>query len=110
MNNISSNQRIGSSEISSVFGAKVSVTSPQRGMYLVIGNATSPESLVRRLGGDIILRLSVTKLLVTLPFAAYLTLRTNRNIASVGPVTVDMERLTAMAKRLLAATSNGSPV
>jgi len=96
------------SSIASAMGAKISVIGPERGMYLVIGHGTSLESLVETAGGKAVLRLGGQKMLVTLPFTGYLSLRGNYQISQIGPVTVDVKRLTKIAE-MLAKTSVSEP-
>ena len=91
--------------IASTVGAMVSVTDPGRGMYLIIGRSMSLESLVKTTGGEVVLRLNGRKMLATLPFAGYLSLRDNCQISCIGPVTVDIKRLTKVAE-MLAKTSS----
>ena len=102
------NTGIGISPIASALGAKVSVASPGRGMYLVSGRGVSPEAMVRSMNGEVVLRLSSRKLLATLPFTGYLRLHGNRDIASIGPVTVDINRLSEVAETLVKTTNPGS--
>ena len=94
------NSRIGNSPIASALGAKISVAVPGRGMYLITGRGISPDVLVKSMNGEVVLRLPGWKMLVTLPFTSYLTLRGNHNIASIGPVTVDVNRLSQLADSL----------
>jgi hypothetical protein len=96
------------SPIVSAMGARVSVTGPGRGMYLVIGHNTSLESLIRPIGGEIVLRLNGRKMLVTLSFAGYLSLRGNYQISHIGPVTIDIKRLAKVAE-MLVKTNNPEP-
>lgn len=95
------------SSIASAMGAKVSITGPGRGMYLVIGRGMSLESLVKTTGGEVVLRLNGRKMLLTLPFAGYLSLRGNYQISHIGPVAVDIKRLTKVAKMLSKTSSSG---
>jgi hypothetical protein len=88
------------SSIASAMGARISVTGPGRGVYLVIGRTTLLESLVRTAGGEVVLRLNGLKILVTLPFAGYLALRGNCQISHIGPVTVDIKRLAKLSEML----------
>ncbi len=94
------NSRIGNSPIASTLGAKINVAVPGRGMYLITGRGISPDVLVKSMNGEVVLRLPGWKMLVTLPFTSYLTLRGNHNIASIGPVTVDVNRLSQLADSL----------
>ncbi len=77
-------------------------------MYLIIGRNSSLESLVKTAGGEIVLRLNGEKMLTTLPFAGYLSLRCNYRISHIGPVTVDIKRLAKIAE-MLAKTNNSKP-
>lgn len=88
------------SPIALAMGARINVTGPGRGMYLVIGPISSLESLVRTAGGEVVLRLNGGKMLATLPFAGYLSLRGNHQISRIGPVTVDVKRLAKLAEML----------
>ncbi len=94
------NEVVVKSTIATAMGAKVSVTGPARGMYLVIGHGDSMGRLVNAVGGEVVLRLNGSKMLVTLPFAGYLSLRGSREIAHIGPVTVDLKRLSLVAQAL----------
>ena len=96
------------SSITAAMGAKVSITGPRQGMYLVIGRSMALESLVKITGGEVVLRLNGRKMLVTLPFAGYLSLRSNYQISHIGPVAVDIKRLANLAE-MLAKTSSPKP-
>ena len=96
------------SSITAVMGARVSITGPGRGMYLVIGRSMLLDSLVKITGGEVVLRLNGRKMLVTLPFAGYLSLRGNYQITHIGPVAVDIKRLAKLAE-MLAKTSSPKP-
>ncbi|MDO8637578.1 MAG: hypothetical protein Q7R34_15325 [Dehalococcoidia bacterium] len=102
------NENIGGSSMAGVLGATVKIALPNQGMFLVIGNGVSPETMVKDQGGKVVLPMAGFKLLATLPFAGYLALRSNRNIQAIGPVTVDTSRLSKLVE-LLAKTSNTSP-
>ncbi len=102
------NEVVVNSPIASAMGAKFSVAGPALGMYLIIGHGTSLESIVRTMGGEVVLRLNGQKMLVTLPFAGYLSLRGNHQVSQIGPVTVDVKRLAKLAE-MLAKTSSPKP-
>ena len=53
--------------------------------------------------GEVALRLNGHRMLVTLSFSGYLTLRRTRNISHIGPVSVDMKRLSQTARMLTKA-------
>jgi len=96
------------SRIASAMGAKISISGPGRCMYLIIGNGTSFEPIVRSAGGEIALRLNGRKILASLPFSGYLSLKGNRQISHIGPVSVDLNRLAAVSKMLSGAVGPGS--
>ena len=103
------NEVVVTSDMAAAMGATVRLAGPALGMYLVFGSGQSPESLVRTAGGKVVLRLNGFKMLVTLPFAGYLLLRNNRNIANIGPVTVDLKRLARVAEMMVKVNGNGNP-
>ena len=102
------NEVVVKSSIASAMGAKISITGPERGMYLVIGHGIPLESLVETAGGKVVLRLNGQKMLVTLPFTGYLSLRGNYQTSQIGPVTVDVKRLAKVAE-MLTKTSISEP-
>lgn len=93
------------SSIASAMGAKISVTGPGRCIYLVIGNGASLAIMIKNAGGEVVLRINGGKMLVTLPFTGYLSLRGNRLISHIGPITVEMKRLAKIAGMLAKANS-----
>jgi len=99
------NEVVIKSSMASAMGAQITVTGPGCGMYLVTGRDMSLESLVRTAGGEVVLRLNGGKMLATLPFAWYLSLRDNYQISHIGPVTVDLKRLAKLAEMLAKANS-----
>ena len=96
------------SSMASAMGAKISLTGPARGMYLIIGSGILPESLVKAAGGEVAFRFNGRKMLATLPFTGYLSLRSNREISHIGPVTVDINRLTKVAEMLSKTMKTGN--
>jgi|GEM_PF-1483850 hypothetical protein len=88
------------SSMASAMGASIKITGPARGMYLIIGCGFPMDSLVRSVGGEIALRFNGRKMLATLPFSGYLSLKANREISHIGPVTVDVNRLKKVAEML----------
>ncbi len=91
------------SSMASAMGAKITITGPKRSMYLVIGRSLLLESLIKTAGGEVVLKLGGMKMLVTLPFASYLSLRNNYQILHIGPVSVDVKRLAKVAEILAKA-------
>ena len=104
MRDLTENTRIGNSPVASALGAKINVAVPERGVYLITGRGISPNVLVKSMHGEVVLRLSGLRMLATLPFTSYLALRGNRDIAAIGPVTVDVNRLNRLAEMLVKTT------
>ena len=102
---MSVNEVVVESPIASAMGARISITGPGRGMYLVIGRNASLERLVRAVGGEVVLRFNGCKMMATLPFTGYLALRNSYQISHIGPVTVDTKRLAKLAG-MLTKTNN----
>jgi hypothetical protein len=90
----------GTSAIAAAMGAKIDIAGPPRGMYLIISDGLQPDLLAERAGGTTVMRLNGCKLLAVLPFDAYLALKQDPGIAHIGPVTVDIQRLTKIAQLL----------
>jgi hypothetical protein len=86
------------------FGARVGVTLPGQGLYLVIGRSRTPSGLVRSAGGEIVLQLSPLKLLAVLPVESYLGFRAHRDIVFIGPVSLDQARYAQFTARLVGGT------
>jgi hypothetical protein len=76
-----------------VFGAKIGVSMPDRGLYLVIGREVSPVALVSALNGQVVFQVpNSPRLLAVMPVSAFFSLRQHHDIAHVGPVTIHSER------------------
>ena len=54
----SSNKALSQSPISEAIGAKIDIMESRTGMYLVLGDTVSPESLIVKNGGEIALKIS----------------------------------------------------
>ena len=76
-------------------------------MFLVIGNSVSPERAVSNAGGSVVLKLSAWNYLVTMPFSGYLSLKNHRDIARIGPVSVDVDRFNKMIAMLAGGIASG---
>jgi hypothetical protein len=75
------------------FDARIRVSAPDQGLYLVAGRAGSPLALVQQLGGQPVFQIPRSfKLLALLSGAAFLTLRSHAEIELVGPVSIDSAR------------------
>jgi hypothetical protein len=98
-----------STPVTEAMGARISLAGPPRGMYLVIGRETLPLASIQATGGQVVLVLNGRKLLASLPFPGYLALRGDPYIAHIGPVTIDLKRLTQVAGMLAAASHRVSP-
>ena len=80
-------------------GAKISVSGPPQGLYLVIGSGPIV-SLVNRVGGQIAMRFTADKLLAILSYDGFLALKRESMILRVGPVNLDMERFKKLSQGL----------
>ena len=87
------------SETAVAMGAKINISGPPRGLYLVIGNGPVA-SLVNRAGGQIVMRFTEDKLLATLSYDGFLILNRESMISRIGPVNLDMERFKKLAQGL----------
>lgn len=79
------------------FGAKLELSMPDRGLYLVKGHDASLAMLVKQTGGHIAVILSPKTLLAILPIAGYFSLQGAAGIAFVGPVSIDQQRFARFA-------------
>jgi hypothetical protein len=104
---MTANEVIVKSPIASAMGATVSVTGPGRSMYLVIGRSVPLDPIVKTAGGKVVIRFNGQKMLVTLPFSGYLSLRSSHQISQIGPVTVDTKKLARVAEMLAPKSGPG---
>jgi hypothetical protein len=95
------------SRMASAMGASVKITGPGRSMYLIIGNKISPKALVKSAGGEIVLSFNGGKMLATLPFTGYLSLKGNKQISHIGPVSVNLKHLAKITETLTKVTGPG---
>lgn len=66
---------------------------PEHGLYLVIGRARSPFTVVRSVGGEALVQFPGTFVLLALMrFEAFLSLRGHPHLQHIGPVTIDRAR------------------
>lgn len=84
--------KLGESAVTAAFGASTSVSTPDQGMYLVVGRNGSPDGIIAEAGGSIVLRLSNLRSLAMLSFEAYLQFMRTPRISFIGPVSVDQQR------------------
>jgi hypothetical protein len=73
-----------------------------------MGRSASLIGLVRRAGGQIVLQMPANKALAVLPMTAYLQFRGHRDIAFIGPVTLDQARY-AQFSALLEQSASTAP-
>ncbi len=97
---MSSKEKMSQSSISKAMGAKIDITGPGTGMYLVLGDTVSPESLIIKNGGEIALKISTFIYLAIMPFESYLELKGLREIRKIGPVTVDIEKFNRAIQKI----------
>lgn len=82
-----------SNAMASSFGARIRLSAPDLGLYLIIGRAPGAETLIRSSGGQIIMSLPGSlNVLALMPMAVFLALRGSPEIAHIGPVTIDSYR------------------
>lgn len=75
------------------FGASVSMSLPGRGLFLVVAHREADlPRLMRTAAGQIVSQLSPLRALVLMSLPAYLQLKNTRELAFIGPVSVDQER------------------
>ena len=97
---ISTKDKLSQSPISEAMGAKIDITGPGTGMYLVLGDTVSPESLIVKNGGEIALKISTFIYLAIMPFESYLEMKGLREIRKIGPVTVDIEKFNRAIQKI----------
>ena len=95
------NEVIVNNPVVDAMGARISLSGPGRSMYLIICHGSLLVSLVKAYYGEIVLALNGSKMLATLPFTGYLGLRNDSRIAHIGPVNIDLQRLTKVARMLV---------
>lgn len=79
--------------IADVFGAKIRVSVPDRGLYLVIGRSESPTALVSSVKGQVVLQIpNRFGLLALISIAGFFALRKHPAILHIGPVSLQTER------------------
>lgn len=75
------------------FGAKVSVSLPGRGLFLVVAHQEADLArLMRAVQGQVVSQLSPLRALALMSLSAYMQLKATRDLAFIGPVNVDQER------------------
>ena len=97
---VSSRDNLSKSPISEAMGAKIDITGPGTGMYLVIGDTVSPESVIVKNGGEIALKISAFIYLAIMPFEGYLELKGLSEIRKIGPVTIDIEKFNQVIAKI----------
>ncbi len=85
-------RQFGFSDTAEAFGARIDISIPDQGLYLVVEHGLSPVGLIRQSGGRIIFDLANHRALAVLPTQAFLAFRSYRQIAFIGPVNVEQER------------------
>ncbi len=75
------------------FGAKVSLSLPGKGLFLVVAHREADlPRLVRSFHGQVVSQLSPLRALALMSLPAYLQLKNTGDLAFIGPVHVDQER------------------
>ncbi len=81
------------STVAGAFGARIRITPPDTGLFLVEGRVTPPRQLIAAHGGRIVLVIpGGNRILALLPGAAYPALLSHRDLRHIGPVSIDPER------------------
>lgn len=75
------------------FGAKVSLSLPGRGLFLVVAHHEMDlPRLMRATQGQVVSQLTPLRALALMSLPTYLQLKNTRDLAFIGPVNVDQER------------------
>lgn len=75
------------------FGASVSVALPGRGLFLVVARRESDlPLLLRRAQAQMVAQLTPLRALALMSLSTYLQLKNTRDLAFIGPVSIDQER------------------
>lgn len=75
------------------FGAKVSVSLPGKGLFLVVAHQEADlHRLLRSVQGQLVSQLTPLRVLALMSLSAYMQLKNTRDLAFIGPVHVDQER------------------
>lgn len=87
--------------VAAAFGAQINLSEPDAGLYLVVGRAAPPNAQVRLAGGQVVMSMPGTSnLLALLPTTGFLSLRGHRDIAHIGPITIDSTRFNQFLEAL----------
>lgn len=90
-----------SAALANAFGAKIGLSAPDLGLYLVMGRTAGAEALVRAAGAQVIMALPGSlNLLALMPVAVFLGLRGSPEIKHIGPVTIDSARFNQFLEAL----------
>lgn len=89
------------------FGAQVQISVRDRGLFLVLGRGKSPVAAVRAAGAQMVYEMpGDLALLAAMSVTASMALRRHRDIAHVGPVTIDAARFQQFVARARLHASN----
>ncbi len=81
------------STMARAFGARIRVTPPDTGLFLLAGMYRPPLQLIAAHGGQIVLIVpGSNRVLALLPGAAYPALLSHRDLRHIGPISIDPER------------------
>lgn len=104
-----SNNQLGLSSTAQAFGAKIDLSIPNQGMYLIVGRRTPLAGLVRSAGGHITIQIPQNKALAILTVEAFLAFRQHPEIKFIGPVSVDQARFAHFVNGINRAQVSSSP-
>jgi len=90
---------VGESNTARAFDANIHLELPDRGLYLVVGRGRSPVTLIKTCGGQSLVRIPDSfTVLAMLPVQTFLAFQKHRDIALVGPVSIDPVRFAQFAQ------------
>lgn len=79
--------------IASAFGAHITLSAPDLGLYLILGRTSAVIGDVRAVEGQLIMILpGGHNVLALLPAISFLALKGHPGIAHIGPITIDEDR------------------
>lgn len=87
--------------IASAFGAKITLSAPDHGLYLVMGRTAAMLDDLRTVGGQIVMVIPGSlSLLALMPATAFLILKGQPSIAHIGPISIDSARFNQLLARI----------
>jgi len=97
---------LGSSSTARAFDANISIAAHEQSLFYVVARADAPDAAIHSVGGKVVGRLTIRKVLALAPLAVHATLRNHPDLKLAGPITIDPERF-ARFTRLLGLGNTG---